>query len=124
MNLLKMEKRGRGRKVTTNKDKLLLAKFTPHSDWPAVRRAHLRRYNVCTVCGTRKKLAAHHIRPIQWYPELELEPENLITLCEGPANHHLFVGHLMDWKSYNVNVVAEAKWWQMRIRNRPKWKPF
>jgi hypothetical protein len=42
-------------------------------------------------------------------PDLELDFRNLITLCEGAENHHLIVGHLDDWESYNRSVAHDAR---------------
>jgi predicted restriction endonuclease len=97
---------------------LLLAKYKRNDDWPKVRRLHLKLNPQCAVCGATKRLAAHHIKPYQWHSELEMEPSNLITLC---PLHHLFIGHLMRWSSYNENVVEDAKYWNKRIKERPKW---
>lgn len=40
----------------------------------------------CQRCGTEKvgsvKFHAHHIRPWSLYPDLRLEPSNLVTLCD------------------------------------------
>ena len=80
----------------------------------------------CAVCDAVKRdNVAHHIKPVQWYPKLEMEPSNLITLCERGklgANHHLFIGHLQDYRSYNEHVVEDAATWNERIKARPKWK--
>ena len=100
------------------KHNLLLSTYKRNDDWPKVRRLHLKLHPSCEVCGATKRLAAHHIAPYQWNPELEMDPDNLITLC--PA-HHLFVGHLMQWASYNENVVKDAVEWRKRIKDRPKW---
>jgi hypothetical protein len=109
-------------KEETRRDKLLLATIKRSDDWPKVRRRFLKMNPGCAVCGARKKITAHHIKPYHLFPELELEPTNLITLCESGANHHLFVGHLMSWKSYNIHVVQDAAGWLDVIKNRPKWK--
>jgi 5-methylcytosine-specific restriction enzyme A len=77
------------------RDKLLLAKIKRNDDWPKARRRHLRLNPQCAVCGAKKRLTAHHIEPYYLSPELELEPSNLVSLCENGANHHLFIGHLM-----------------------------
>jgi hypothetical protein len=73
----------------------------------------------CVVCNAKKRLVAHHIRPYYLYPELELDPENLVTLCESD---HLIFGHLRNYVSYNLNVAADAAIWSERITHRPKWK--
>lgn len=102
--------------------KLLLSTYTRNPDWPKLRRKFLKLNPACAVCGATKRLTAHHIKPYQWYPELEMEHDNLITLCEGPGNHHLTFGHYMQWASYNENVVEDAAEWNKRIKSRPKWK--
>lgn len=102
------------------KEKLALATFTRSPEWPRVRRAFLKEHPNCEVCGIRQKLEAHHIIPYHLKPELELDATNLIALCDGGSNHHLFVGHLMSWKSFNRNVTVDAAIWRDRIRFRPK----
>jgi len=39
----------------------------------------------CVVCGTTKKIQAHHIKPFCDYPELRLDVDNGVTLCK---KHH------------------------------------
>jgi hypothetical protein len=68
------------------------------------------------------KLDVHHIRPFHLHPDLELEPSNLITLCEadkGGVNCHLFIGHLGNFKSFNVDVKADASYWREKFQTRP-----
>ena len=92
------------------------------SEWPKVRAAHLSENPTCSVCGGTEKLEVHHIRPFHLHPELELEPTNLITLCESGhegANCHLHYGHLGDFHSFNVDVVQDAPIWAAKIRSRP-----
>jgi len=90
--------------------------------WPTVRKYHLQMHPVCEVCGGSQKLEVHHIRPFHLHPELELSPSNLITLCEankGGANCHLFVGHLGNFKSFNIAVMSDAASWAGKIKARP-----
>jgi predicted HNH restriction endonuclease len=49
----------------------------------------------------------HHKRPVHLFPELELDPANLITLCE-PQNCHYLIGHCLSWKAYNPSVEEDA----------------
>lgn len=100
----------------TRKDKLYLSQFTRSQEWPKIRRAYLRNFDACAVCGATKQLTAHHILPFHLYPELELDMKNLIALCPP---HHLFVGHLQDFKSFNIDAVTDATLWRARIRGRP-----
>lgn len=74
--------------------------------WTLVRDAHLRHFPTCAACGRTENLEVHHIRPFALNPELEIEPDNLITLCNDGC--HLKIGHLGDWKRENPNVVEDA----------------
>jgi 5-methylcytosine-specific restriction endonuclease McrA len=103
----------------TTSGSLLLSTFTRNAKWSQVQKKFLKLNGECAVCGARKRLEAHHIRPHHVFPELELDVDNLITLCSA---HHLSFGHLMSYKSYNVNVVEDAKIWRAKIAARPKWR--
>lgn len=96
---------------------------TRRSDkWPTVRKHHLELQPACAVCGGKEKLEVHHKKPFHIHPELELDPDNLITLCEsghGGVNCHLFVGHLSNFKSLNENVDADSAIWNEKIKTRP-----
>lgn len=90
--------------------------------WPTVRKQHLEDHAECAVCGGTAKLEVHHIRPFHLHPALELEPTNLITLCEankGGVNCHLLFGHLGNFKSFNTSVIQDAMAWILKIKNRP-----
>lgn len=93
------------------------------SKWPAVRKKFLANNPACAVCGaTNGKREVHHIRPFHLHPNLELDSSNFITLCENKndgINCHLSFGHLGSFKSYNVDVVADAKTWNNKIKGRP-----
>jgi hypothetical protein len=60
-------------------------------------------------------------------PELELDQRNLITLCEGAISHHILIGHLDDWQSYNPDVTTDVtgpfrRWTDdQQIRDDPQW---
>ena len=57
------------------------AKRSPYSK--AVEKIHLKKHPLCEICGKRTN-QVHRIRPFHLYPDDELEPTNLITLC--PSN--------------------------------------
>lgn len=76
-----------------------------HPRWPSVRREHLLQYPMCEACGTTDQLVVHHIRPFALNPQLEIEPDNLLTLCSAC---HLSVGHCGDFRRENPNVVEDA----------------
>ena len=66
--------------------------------WFEVRKQHLKSHPVCEISGSSKDLEVHHILPFYKFPELELEPSNLITLS---GDYHLIFGHLGNFKSFN-----------------------
>jgi 5-methylcytosine-specific restriction endonuclease McrA len=87
--------------------------------WPAVRGAHLKRNPTCAACGTKDKLEVHHVHPFHLFPNLELEPSNLLTLCETGGNCHLFIGHHKLFKSYNLQARKDAEVLLQKIKARP-----
>lgn len=90
--------------------------------WAAVRQQHLTMQPTCAVCGGTDKLEVHHIRPFHLHPDLELDPQNLITLCEanhGGVNCHLAFGHLSNFKSWNVSVREDSAHWADKLKKRP-----
>ena len=91
------------------------------SQWPRVRREHLLKEPVCQVCGGNQMLNVHHIVPVHIDHNKELDPNNLITLCEGThhLNCHLLFGHLQDWHSYNKDILKDVKIWAEKIKTRP-----
>jgi hypothetical protein len=106
---------------------------SPH--WGSVAKEHLRREPACVVCGYKgRKRQVHHIKPFHLHPDLELDPHNLITLCSARGKeHHLLLGHLGAWDSYNEHIRADAKHfyrktaaqikadlhWQKKMQARP-----
>lgn len=93
------------------------------SHWSSVRAQHLVKQPKCAVCGGAEKLQVHHIHPFHLHPELELDPDNLITLCEsgpGKLNCHIIFGHLGNFRSYNPDVEQDATIWAEKFSHRPK----
>ena len=91
------------------------------SKWPSARKKHLKSHPTCAVCGGTTKLEVHHIQSYNSHPELELDPDNLITLCEsksrGGLNCHLVFGHLTNYKKINQCVVEDAAYWNKKLTN-------
>lgn len=79
---------------------------SPH--WPSVEHKFKKTQPVCEACGSTKLIQVHHVKPFHLHPELELDPSNLISLCMGPNECHLRIGHGDDFKSYNPNVREDA----------------
>jgi hypothetical protein len=68
--------------------------------WPAVRK-HFLNGKVCIACGRRDGLNAHHAQPYHLFPDRELDPTNLVALCEGPTSCHFLCGHgATGWREY------------------------
>jgi 5-methylcytosine-specific restriction endonuclease McrA len=91
------------------------------SKWSRIRNIHLKEKPKCAACGGHKKLEVHHIKPFNKYPELELEPSNLITLCESKKNGvncHLLFGHLGNYKTINPTVLEDVLTWFNKITQR------
>ena len=111
--------------------------------WEEARREFVRQHPQCEVCACTAsgELNVHHIIPFDvaasgGRPDLELDPRNMITLCEGTQDHHLVVGHLGDSQSYNRHVrndarrldctgqpsqkIRRAAWWIEAHEDRPK----
>lgn len=81
------------------------------SKWPTVRKEHLKNNPTCAICNGKEKVEVHHIKPFHKYPELELDPNNLITLCESKSfgiTCHLAIGHGGNYKRTNPTVVQDV----------------
>ena len=109
------------------------------SKWESFRKKFIQKNPACAVCGNTKNVEAHHVYPFHFCislgrPELELCEDNLISLCDNEDHHHLLVGHLDNYKSYNLNVredcekyknntkeqIKENKQWLIEESNRGK----
>lgn len=78
-----------------------------HPKWPKCRAVHLLAHPQCAACSARTGLNVHHIVPFHIDPARELDPANLITLCESRGCHFTF-GHFMNWSLANPNVEQDA----------------
>lgn len=90
--------------------------------WRGVRAEHLRKNPTCALCGGTETIEVHHIKPFHLKPKLELDPNNLITLCESGRNGivcHRGFGHLGSYQSFNENIREDVKVWYNKILLRP-----
>jgi 5-methylcytosine-specific restriction protein A len=78
------------------------------SHWNAFRDAYLKEHTKCVACGSTVKLQVHHIKPFHIEPSLELDTNNLITLCMSKNSCHLDIGHGGSFRSYNPRVVQDS----------------
>lgn len=85
--------------------------------WTSVRKQHLKDNPACVACGRDKKLEVHHKIPVHINPEGELDPSNLVTLCADPC--HIIFGHLMNFKSYNKDVIDDCAVYLNKVKNKP-----
>jgi 5-methylcytosine-specific restriction protein A len=88
------------------------------SKWRTTRNTFLRG-KACACCGGKIKLTAHHKIPFYLAPDLELEYDNLIALCQAEKygiNCHQLLGHLGNWKRINVYVEADVAYWRSKLR--------
>jgi len=91
--------------------------LTRSRGWRKVRKAHIKKHPYCEVCGSKKGVEVHHVEDFSEHPELELDPNNLISLCRKRRCHLLF-GHLNNFKSINPKVRDDAETWSAKIKNR------
>jgi len=75
--------------------------------WDNVRDEHVLNHPTCAACGSSKRLQVHHIQPFHLYPELELEPTNLITLCMDISECHLSLGHGDNFRMFNPDILND-----------------
>ena len=128
--------------LTASQLNLLKTGGKPRSaQWNKVRDEYLAAHPKCIVCSTTEKIQIHHMYPFNYCidagrPDLELDSRNFISLCEDETkqNHHLLVGHLDSWESYNPNVkhdvvkfknmtdeqIQSNAEWKSKKANRPK----
>jgi hypothetical protein len=92
-----------------------------HKLWPARRAQHLAVHPMCLACGYRggsakRELQVHHELPFHLFPDKELDPANLITLCQGVNDGcHLTFGHFKDWAKWNPTIRADAACYYQRL---------
>jgi len=76
--------------------------------WRALEKKTREAFPSCAACLSTKGLQVHHKQPFHLYPELELEPTNLIVLCMSPNECHLKLGHGDNFKCWNPNIATMA----------------
>ena len=101
--------------------KIKKPKHKRSSKWPKVREEHLKLNPTCAVCGGIDSVEVHHIIPFSVNPELELDKNNLVTLCES-ASHgiicHMCIGHNGNYKDNNTNVLKDAEYIREMLKRK------
>lgn len=77
--------------------------------WKQAKAMHLVMEPTCAACRGETRVQVHHIRPFHLQPEMELDLANLISLCMGPNECHLRVGHGGDYKAFNHTVREDSQ---------------
>src|SRR3990167_4774560 len=105
-----------------NRESLKTLGAARSSGWNKVRKDFLERHPTCALCEGNKTLEIHHKKPFHLHPELELDPNNLITLCESGKNGivcHRAFGHLGSYQSVNINIEEDVRVWNAKKKSRP-----
>lgn len=88
------------------------------SDWSTWRKQHIKDY--CELCLKKgsilSPLELHHVKKFSDFPELEKDPDNVVTGCR---TCHLKFYHLGSFLSANKYIKEDIKTWQLKIKNRP-----
>lgn len=95
--------------------------FRRSPEWKRVREEFIEENgDKCAVCNLKTNLEVHHIIPLRMDRTRELDKTNLIILCENKSIFcHFVYGHLMNWMSYNKDVIEDAKYLNKKILDRP-----
>jgi hypothetical protein len=79
------------------------------SHWPTVEKHFREGHSTCAACGSKNRLNVHHILAFHIHPELELDTNNLITLCMSIKECHLRLGHGSDFRAYCPDIRRYAE---------------
>ena len=96
----------------------IVKRTTRSNGWRKVRKKHIKKHRICAACGRTRSLEVHHVEDFSENPELELDPDNLLTLCDAGTKCHFSLGHLGNWKSINPDILKDAAWYLDKIKNR------
>ena len=98
-----------------SRDSLRLLGSRRSPDWRDFRNEHVKDY--CEFClKDNLPLEVHHIQPFHLFPELELDPDNVVTGCR-PC--HLKFFNLGSFRSYNIDVKEDIEKMSTKIKQRP-----
>lgn len=97
------------------------------SCWKPTRADWIEKHPRCAFANCRSSgpFEVHHVLPFAEFPAHECDTGNLITLCRGGPNHHLWVGHQGNFRESNPNVRDDCRrgtfpeiGWERRERHR------
>ena len=92
-------------------------------EWRLVRRKRLELDNyTCVVCGSKSRLAVHHINHASFFKEQRLDINNLVTLCTSCHSrfHNDFkYGYRKKCTRYDWNNFLElVKYFKFKFTNK------
>ena len=96
--------------------RVIMASRQRAADWRRIRAEHMEKEPACAACGRTHDLIVHHIIPVNVSPALELDLQNLITLCASPC--HIVFGHFMSYRCYNKDVRKMAQEYRKSFNKR------
>jgi len=78
-------------------------------EWSKVRESHIAENSFCEICNGDEFLEVHHILDVSNFPEYELHPNNLITLCGIRSKNkcHFKYGHMGNYRKTNYNLIND-----------------
>jgi len=86
--------------------------------WSKASKLFLRDHRDCVVCGGPATVV-HHCKPFHLFPELEMDPDNWRSVCEGSVmNCHLCIGHSGDFKAWNPQFDVDSAILLKRLKER------
>lgn len=76
----------------------------------AKRKFYKKNEKKCAVCSGRKSVQLHHKKPRHLFPELALDENNFLPLCNRKGvSCHFLIGHMGSYHTYNANITEVAK---------------
>ena len=84
------------------------------AEWTKVRNEYVAEgHDFCEICGSKKDIEVHHVKPWAKWPDLRYEKSNLITLCRSKYwgfDCHWAVGHGGNTRWENPWVRDDVKY--------------
>lgn len=83
------------------------------SQWPKVRAEFLAEFPACFGCALIAKTnVPHHLQPFHEFPHLELDKNNLVTVC---TDCHFVICHLRNFRLWNPHAKEDLAVYRERF---------
>jgi 5-methylcytosine-specific restriction endonuclease McrA len=99
-----------------------IKEFYTTPEWKELRKeTYAKLTHFCPVCGSEEKLVVDHIKPVRFFWEERLNPDNLQILCDDCnlekasntqwtlKNHIKNKEYLSDWRQSKTNYIQQKK---------------